>query len=108
VFLEGDAHDVVFSPNTQGRVVRSGDWDKLVVTEGTGLRYDDDAGDGSGPYGLGGTDWDTLVADHGNETISRLVISAGCGGDYSNGSTAYADNLELDIAGDRRVFDFGT
>jgi hypothetical protein len=108
VFLEGDNHDVVLSPNTQGRTVRSGDWDKFVVTDAKGLRYDDDAGDGTGEYGLGGTDWDTLVRDHGGETISRLVISAGCGGAYSNGSTAYADNLELDIAGNRALFDFGT
>ena len=99
---------MIFSPNTQGRIVRSGDWDKLVVTDGTGLRYDDDGGDGSGPYGVGGTDWDTLVADHGGETISRIVISAGCSGAYSSASTAYADNLELDIAGDRHVIEFGS
>ena len=82
--------------------------DKLVVTDGTGLRYDDDGGDGSGPYGVGGTNWDTLVRDHGTETISRIVISAGCSGDYSNGSTAFADNLELDIAGKRHVIEFGS
>jgi hypothetical protein len=108
VFLEGDTHDVIFSPNTQGRTVRSGDWDKLAVTDAGGLRYDDDGGDGSGPYGVAGTDWDTLVADHGGERISRIVISAGCSGAYSNASTAFADNLELDIAGDRRVIEFGS
>jgi hypothetical protein len=108
VFLGNDTHDVIYSPNTQGRTVRSGDWDQLVVTDGTGLRYDDDGGDGSGPYGVGGTNWDTLVRDHGTETISRIVISAGCSGDYSNGSTAFADNLELDIAGKRHVIEFGS
>ena len=61
-----------------------------------------------GPYGVGGTNWDTLVRDHGTETISRIVISAGCSGDYSNGSTAFADNLELDIAGKRHVIEFGS
>jgi hypothetical protein len=71
VFLDGDQHDVIFSPNTQPNSETSEDephtWD---VTKGT-VRYDDDAGDGPD------SPWADVVADHGDKVISGIYVSAG-------------------------------
>jgi hypothetical protein len=106
VFLDGDDHDVIYSPNSQGRTVNSGEWHREKVTSGV-VRYDDDAGDGSGPYGINGAPWNTVVADEGDSIISGVYISAGCSGGYSDGTTAYADNLSLTVGGKHTVYDFG-
>jgi Collagen triple helix repeat (20 copies) len=71
VFLEGDAHDVIFSPNTQPFPLIAEDvlhqWD---VTEGT-VRYDDDPGnDPDSP-------WQVIVAEHANEVISGIYVTVG-------------------------------
>lgn len=78
IFLEDDTHDAIFSPNTQppDPDVEEGPFHTWVATSGS-WRYDDDAGDGSGPYGLSGTDFGTLVEDHGSEVISGIYISTG-------------------------------
>ena len=71
VFLEGDAHDVIFSPNTQPFPLVAEDvlhqWD---VTEGT-VRYDDDPGDGPD------SPWQVIVAEHANEVISGILRHGG-------------------------------
>jgi hypothetical protein len=71
VFLEGDTHDVIFSPNTQPVPSTAEDvlhqWD---ITEGT-VRYDDDPG--AGPDST----WQTIAAAHADETISGIYVSVG-------------------------------
>jgi hypothetical protein len=99
VFLNGDVDDVNFSPNAQGSgapAVNSGKTVHYDVTKGV-VRYDDDAGDGSGPYGLNGAAWDTVVNDHGNDTVSGVYVSDGfaCGGNLS----AWLNSLTLEAKG---------
>jgi len=97
VFLNGDAHDVIFSPNTQGSgapLVNSGKTVHYDVTKGL-LRYDDDAGNGgAGTYGVNGAPWDTVVNDHGDDTVSGVYVSDGfaCGGNLS----AWLNSLTLE------------
>lgn len=71
VFLAGDTHDVIFSPNTQPNPDTSEDeyhhWD---VSSGT-VRYDDDAGNGPD------SPWATVKAAHADETISGIYVSTG-------------------------------
>jgi hypothetical protein len=78
IFLENDTHDAIFSPNTQPPDPDSqeGPFHTWVATAGL-WRYDDDAGDGSGPYGLNGAPFDTVKGDHGTEEISSICISTG-------------------------------
>lgn len=106
IFLDNDTHDVIYSPNSQGRTLHAGEWHHEVVTSGV-LRFDDDSGDGTGPYGINGAAWNTVVGDEGDRVISGIYVSAGCSGAYSDGATAYLDNLELTVAGQHTVFDFG-
>jgi hypothetical protein len=77
VFLEGDTHDAIFSPNTQppDPDVEEGVWHNWVATSGL-WRYDDDAGTG-GEYGPNGAPFSTLLADHGDEIISGIYITTG-------------------------------
>jgi hypothetical protein len=71
VFLEGDTHDVIFSPNTQPIPLVTEDvlhrWD---VTEGT-VRYDDDPG--TGPD----SPWEVIAAEHADEIISGIYVTVG-------------------------------
>jgi hypothetical protein len=71
VFLEGDTHDVIFSPNTQPLPLIAEDvlhrWD---VSEGT-VRYDDDAGNGPD------SPWEVIVAEHADEIISGIYVTVG-------------------------------
>lgn len=106
IFLDGDAHDVIYSPNSQGRTVNSHDWHHEDVTAGV-LRFDDDGGDGSGPYGINGADWETVKADQGDREISGVYVSMGCQGAYSDQALGFVDNLSLTVAGNKTTFDFG-
>jgi hypothetical protein len=95
-------HSVVFSPNTQaGKTVAAGRWQRWTVTDGT-ARYDDDEGTGVD------ASWESIVAAHAGESIATLSIQAGCAGGYSDGTTARVDNVEVDLAGERAVYDFGS
>ena len=84
IFLENDAHDAIFSPNTQPDPdVAEGPFHTWVATSGV-LRYDDDDGDGvidgtasPAPYGLNGASFSEVVGDHGTETISGIYVSVG-------------------------------
>jgi hypothetical protein len=71
VFLDDDAHSVIFSPNTQPAKDTAEDvlhqWN---VTGGT-VRYDDDAGNGPD------SPWATVKAAHAGEVISGIYVSAG-------------------------------
>jgi hypothetical protein len=107
VFLNGDVDDVDFSPDSQGSgspTVASGKTVHYDVTQGV-VRYDDDAGDGSGPYGLNGAAWDTVVNDHSNDTVSGVYVSDGfaCGGNLS----AWLNSLTVEAKGQRPdIFSF--
>ena len=86
VFLDGNTHDAIFSPNTQppDPDVAEGPFHTWVATSGL-WRYDDDDGDGQidgsepdpAEYGLNGAPFSTVVGDHGTETISDIRITTG-------------------------------
>jgi hypothetical protein len=76
-------------------------WRRHVVTEGT-VRYNDDAGFEPD------ITWAELIEEHGDELISQIRVVAGCSGDYSEGSTAYVDDIVLDAVGETARFDFGS
>jgi Collagen triple helix repeat (20 copies) len=71
IFLEGDTHDVIFSPNTQPVLLVGEDvlhqWD---VTEGT-VRYDDDPGNNPD------SPWQVIAAEHADEVISGIYVTVG-------------------------------
>jgi len=77
IFLQNDAHDAIFSPNTQppDPDIGEGPFHTWVATAGV-WRYDDDAGAG-GQYGLNGAPFGQVKADHGTELISALCITTG-------------------------------
>ncbi len=101
VFLEGDAHDAIFSPNTQppDPDVAEGPFHTWVATSGL-WRYDDDGGSG-GQYGVNGAPFATVVDDHGTETISGIYITTG----FSAGTNLSALLRSLEVNGD--TFNFG-
>ena len=71
VFLNNDDTTVIFSPNTQpNKATSEGEFHHWDVTSGT-VRYGDDMG--MGPD----SPWETVVAAHGNDTISGIYVSAG-------------------------------
>jgi hypothetical protein len=95
VFLNGDTHDVIFSPNTQPSPQTAEDefhvWN---VTTGT-VRYDDDTGNGPD------SPWATIVAAHGNELISGIYVSTG----FSAGTNLSAFLSDLTV--NTKEFHFG-
>jgi Collagen triple helix repeat (20 copies) len=123
------AHSIVFSPNTQA-VNRdaSGRTLHFDVLGGT-VRYDDDAG-----FCEQGVTWDTILngtganggtcdgsngipgdghnpaynASHATEVITKIVVEAGDGGGYSDGTTALVNAVTLEARGVPETrFDFG-
>jgi hypothetical protein len=74
IFLNSDADDAIFSPNTQlpDPDIAEGPFHEWVATSGS-WRYDDDGGNTSESFA-------DLVAAHGNETISGIYISQGFSG----------------------------
>jgi hypothetical protein len=71
VFVNDDTADVIYSPNTQSPKNTAEDvfhtWDVLAGT----VRYDDDKGNGPDQS------WDDMLADHGDDVISSIRVSAG-------------------------------
>jgi hypothetical protein len=108
VFLDNDATDVIFSPNTQqpdGRPIHSGVTQRFDVIGGL-VRYNDDDGDGNDDatnapsgYGVTGKSWDYLVTHDGNHTISGIYISAGFGGSLTANTTAHVNSLKTEALG---------
>ncbi|HEY1273759.1 MAG TPA: hypothetical protein VGF25_02565 [Thermoleophilaceae bacterium] len=100
IFLEGDQHDAVFSPNTQppDSDTAEGPFHTWAATSGL-WRYDDDAGAG-GEYGLNGAPFSTVAGDHGDEIVSGIYISTG----FSNGTNLAALLRSLEVNGERFVF----
>jgi hypothetical protein len=71
IFLNGDADDVIFSPNTQPVPQTDENVDNAYnVVAGT-VRYDDDPGAGAD------LPWATVRATHASEVISGIYVSAG-------------------------------
>ncbi len=72
IFLANDAHDAIFSPNTQSPDpdTAQGPFHTWVATAGS-WRYDDDGGIGpDSPFG-------TIKSAHANQKISKICISVG-------------------------------
>jgi hypothetical protein len=101
VFLENDAHDAIFSPNTQppDPDIEEGPFHTWVATSGV-WRYDDDAGSG-GQYGVNGAPFSQVLADHGSEVISGIYITTG----FSAGTNLNALLRSFEVNG--QEFDFG-
>jgi hypothetical protein len=77
IFLEGDAHDVIFDPTRCATVVPPEDqFNTFEVTTGD-VRYDDDSCDGTPP---GQQSWATVKAAHATEVISGIYVTAGFAG----------------------------
>jgi hypothetical protein len=94
IFLEGDDHDAIFSPNSQPDAdVAEGPFHTWAATSGV-WRYDDDAGAG-GEYGLNGAPFAEVVGDHGTETISGIYVSVG----FSAGANLAALLREFEVNG---------
>lgn len=94
IFLEGDAHDVIFSPNTQPVPATAEDVvQEWVVNDGT-VRYDDDAGNNPDQP------WGDVKADHADETISGVCVTTG----FSGGENLSALLRSMDVNGSRFVF----
>jgi hypothetical protein len=72
IFLNDDANDVIFSPNTQPapQAVDENVDNAYNVVAGT-VRYDDDPGAGAD------SPWATVRAAHASEVISGIYVSAG-------------------------------
>jgi hypothetical protein len=108
MFINTSAGLVSFTPadNTtpEGDAPTEGRWQTWDVRNGM-VSYDDTAG--GSPM-----TWSELIATHGEETIESTEngggfrILAGCAGDGSSSSTSYADNLRVEIGGQKLVFDF--
>jgi hypothetical protein len=94
VFLNGDAVDAIFSPNSQTDPdVAEGPFHTWVATAGV-WRYDDDCGDGfldststdgsgctgtgtASPYGVNGAPFSEVQGDHASDVVSGIYISVG-------------------------------
>ena len=99
IFLEGDDHDAIFSPNTQPDAdVAEGPFHTWAATSGV-WRYDDDAGAG-GEYGPNGAPFSDVVDDHGAETISGIYVSVG----FSAGMNLAALLREWEVNGTNYSF----
>jgi hypothetical protein len=98
VFLNNDNDDAIFSPNTQqpNPDVAQGPFHLWPATSGS-WRYDDDAGNNPD------VPFSTVVANHGNETISGLCITLG----FSNGQNLDGLLRSWEINGTNFVFGTG-
>ena len=86
LFLENGKH-VIFSPNTQPeKATEPGVLHKWDVDGGT-VRYNDDAGFGTD------MSWKQLVAEHGDEAISRIGVTVG----YSAGTNLTGTLRSLEV-----------
>lgn len=95
VFLNGDADDAIFSPNTQSPDpdIAEGAFHEWVATSGS-WRYDDDAGNG------GDQSFGQLVDGHGTDTISGIYVSTG----FTNGANLRALLRWMQINGTTYTF----
>jgi hypothetical protein len=97
IFLTGDTHDAIFSPDTQqpNPDTAQGPFHEWVATSGS-WRYDDDAGNNADES------FAALIAAHGAETISGIKITTG----FSSGANLQALLRWMQINGE--TFNFGS
>jgi hypothetical protein len=95
IFLAGDAHDVIFSPNTQPLPQQTDEntANSYNVVAGT-VRYDDDSGTQPDQA------FATLQAAHADDVISGIYVSAG----FSAGLDLSALLTDLTVNGTRFCF----
>jgi hypothetical protein len=95
IFLNNDANDAIFSPNTQSpdADTAEGPFHEWVATSGS-WRFEDDAGNGPDES------FKQLLAAHGTDTISGIYISTG----FSNGQNLSALLRSLEVNG--TTYDF--
>jgi Collagen triple helix repeat (20 copies) len=99
IFLEGDAHDVIFDPTKCATVVPPEDqFNTFEVTTGD-VRYDDDSCDGTPP---GQQPWATVKAAHADQVISGIYVTAG----FAGGAPLAAILRTLNVNG--HAFTFGS
>lgn len=99
IFLQGDAHDVIFDPTKCAAVVPPEDqFNTFEVTTGD-VRYDDDSCNGTPP---GQQPWATVKAAHANEVISGIYVTAG----FAGGAPLAAILRTLSVNG--QAFTFGS
>jgi hypothetical protein len=94
IFLNGNADDVIFDPTQCATTVPTESvFHTYEVTTGD-VRYDDD------PCQNGQQPWSEVVAAHGAEVVSRIVVTTG----FSGGNTLAAILRSLKVNGTDFVF----
>jgi len=97
IFLEGDAHDVIFDATECATTVPTeGVFNSYEVTAGQ-VRYDDDGCDGVPPDQQ---DWADVVAAHGDEVVSGIYVTTG----FTGGSNLKSLVRALEVNNERFVF----
>jgi hypothetical protein len=97
IFLEGDAHDVIFDATQCASVVPVENTANHFDVVGGDVRYDDDGCDGIPPDQQ---PWADVLAAHGTEVISGIYISAG----FTGGADLSALVTDLTVNGDTFCF----
>ena len=97
IFLNGDTHDVIFDATRCATVVPTEDeFHTYEVTTGE-VRYDDDSCDGVPPDQQ---TWAAVVAAHGSEVVSGIVVTTG----FSGGDMLSALLRSIKVNGTEYVF----
>ncbi|HEU5212160.1 MAG TPA: hypothetical protein VFU10_05270 [Gaiellaceae bacterium] len=101
IFLNGNTDDVIFDPTQCATTVPTESvFHTYEVTTGN-VRYDNDGCDGGlPPPATGQLPWATVVAAHGSEVVSRIVVTTG----FTGGSTLAAILRSLKVNGTEFVF----
>jgi hypothetical protein len=98
IFLQNDAHDVIFDPTKCATVVPPEDqFNTFEVTTGD-VRYDDDPCVSAASQ----QPWATVVAAHGDDVISGIYVTAG----FAGGAPLAAILRTLSVNG--HAFTFGS
>jgi len=97
IFLNNNTDDVIFDPTQCATTVPTESvFHTYEVTTGD-VRYDDDSCSGAPP---GQQPWATVVAAHGSEVVSRIVVTTG----FTGGNTLAAILRSLKVNGTDFVF----
>jgi hypothetical protein len=97
IFLEGDAHDVIFDATQCATTVPLENTTNHYDVVGADVRYDDDGCDGIPPDQQ---PWAGVLAAHGTEVISGIYISAG----FTAGADLSVLVTDLTVNGDTFCF----
>jgi hypothetical protein len=97
IFLEGDTHDVIFDATQCATTVPDENTSNHFEVVGADVRYDDDSCDGVPPDQQ---PWADVVAAHGGEVISGILVTAG----FAGGIDLSALVTDLTVNGDTFCF----